>query len=214
MGTTKAHTKYKLSDGTVVPGVTTVLNQLGWNKNALMAWARKTAMEGLDPNKVRDQAAEVGTIVHEMISAFLKKKELNLAIYSADDINKARIAFDGFITWWNSAKLHYEFSEIKIVSDKYKFGGTLDLIARNNGTRCLIDFKTSNGIYPEYKVQVAAYKKLADQAEMPIDQCYLLHISKENGTITTMILNDKVLRSGWKVFQHALALYNLQKEME
>lgn len=40
MAKTKAHQKYRLVDGTIVPSVTTIIQELGWNKNALVAWAR------------------------------------------------------------------------------------------------------------------------------------------------------------------------------
>jgi len=55
----KAHQIYKLKDGTVVKGVTTILENLGWNKQVLIAWSRKTALAGIDPTKVKEEAADI-----------------------------------------------------------------------------------------------------------------------------------------------------------
>ena len=64
MAKTKAHTAYKLKDGTRVKGVTTILNNLGWNKNVLVAWARRTALAGDDPDAVLKEAGAIGTLAH------------------------------------------------------------------------------------------------------------------------------------------------------
>ena len=59
----KVHTKYYLADGTQVPSVTTIIGgQLGWNKRMLMAWSKREAAAGRDPDKVRDKAADIGTL--------------------------------------------------------------------------------------------------------------------------------------------------------
>ena len=39
---------YRLADGTKVPGVTTVISQLGWNKNQLLWWAWSEGQAGRD----------------------------------------------------------------------------------------------------------------------------------------------------------------------
>jgi len=215
MDKTNAHQVYKLRSGKVVPGVTTVLNQLGWNKNVLIAWAKKTAMEGKDPDKVRDKAADIGTIAHAMIDSYLKSETLDLGDYSKNDIEKATVAFDSFKRWLDQSNMVYYKSEVQLVNEKYKFGGTIDLITRDKYQEYhLFDFKTSNGIYDEYIVQVAAYKTLWDM--MPdanlIKQCHILKLSKEDGSFNHVELSDKQMEWGWKVFTHTLALYKLQKE--
>ena len=41
----RAHQRYKIEDGTIVPGVTTVVGIL--NKPALVPWANKLGLEGI-----------------------------------------------------------------------------------------------------------------------------------------------------------------------
>ena len=69
---TKQHTVYKTSDGERLPGVTTVINELGWNKNMLIAWSRREALAGNDPNKIKDEAAKPGTLTHSFIEGHIK----------------------------------------------------------------------------------------------------------------------------------------------
>ena len=48
-----------------------------------------------------------------------------------------------------------------MISEEYQFGGTPDAIGRNaKGELCLLDWKTSNGVYSDYGLQLAAYAHL------------------------------------------------------
>ena len=83
----KAHTQYKLASGTKVPGVTTVLSLL--NKPALVKWANNLGLQGIDSNKYRDAAADIGTLAHAMIQAHLQNEKLDTSQYSAQQIDLA-----------------------------------------------------------------------------------------------------------------------------
>ena len=96
---TRAHQRYKLENGTIVPGVTTIIgSHLGWNKNALIAWARKEALAGNDPNKVRDHAADIGTCAHYLIECYFKNTEPDMSEYSALVADKAENCFIAFLS--------------------------------------------------------------------------------------------------------------------
>jgi len=62
---------YKLQDGTKVPGVTSVIGRFK-ESGGLIQWAYNRGKEGLELYDSRDKAAELGTIVHEMVQAWLK----------------------------------------------------------------------------------------------------------------------------------------------
>ena len=157
MAKTKAHTAYKLKDGTRVKGVTTILNNLGWNKNVLVAWAKRTALAGEDPDAVLKEAGAIGTLAHYLCECDIKGEEADMSDYSAEQIEKAENAFLGYLEWKKMTKPKYEAIELKMVSEKHKVGGTADFVARINGALVLGDFKTSKGIYPEMICQLAAY---------------------------------------------------------
>jgi hypothetical protein len=205
--------------GQIVPGVTTIIDsQLGWNKRILIAWARREAMAGRDPDKILLQAGDIGGCVHKMIEAHVKsqieKEEIkpDLSDYTANDIDKAETAFIAFLDWEKDKELKYINSELRVVSEQYSYGGTVDIIAEKEDSLWLIDPKSSKGIYPEFIVQVAAYANaLEEQCGEIADEIHLLHLGKENGEFSDHKISDKQIESAWKVFKCCRKLYELHR---
>lgn len=214
MAKTKAHQKYRLVDGTIVPSVTTIIQELGWNKNALVAWARREALAGNDPNKVRDQAADVGSLVHALIEAHFKGTEVDLSKYSEQNINKAKTCFSNFLKWKENHIQEVWYSELQLVSETYRYGGTIDFVGLIDGVPSLMDFKSSSGVWPEYKIQVAAYQNLFSENFAPARlQGHLLQLDKNGDGFHHVVLGyqDKELKPAWEVFLHCLEIYKLKK---
>ena len=67
--------------------------------------------------------------------------------------------FNKFCTFWLKSGLTYVGSEIVVGSRKHKFGGRIDILARDRkGRLILVDFKTSKHVAPDMFMQVALYK--------------------------------------------------------
>ena len=215
MAKTKAHTAYKLKNGSRVKGVTTILNNLGWNKNVLVAWARRTALAGDDPDAVLKEAGAIGTLAHYLCECDIKGEEPELDDYSAEQIEKAENAFLGYLEWKKMTKPKYEAIELKMVSEKYKVGGTADFVARINNSLVLGDIKTSKGIYPEMTAQLAAYRKMyiEIQPKAKIESAMILKLDKNSGAFSHHFVGKSQLDWGWKVFEHCMALEELHKEL-
>jgi len=215
MAKTKAHTAYKLKDGTRVKGVTTILSNLGWNKNVLVAWARRTALAGDDPDAVLKEAGAIGTLAHYLCECDIKGEEPELDDYSSEQIEKAENAFLGYLEWKKMTKPKYEAIELKMVSEKYRVGGTADFVARINNSLVLGDIKTSKGIYPEMTAQLAAYRKmyLEIQPKAKIESAMILKLDKNSGAFSHHFVGKSQLDWGWKVFEHCMALEELHKEL-
>ena len=215
MAKTKAHTAYKLKNGKRVKGVTTILSNLGWNKNVLVAWARRTALAGDDPDAVLKEAGAIGTLAHYLCECDIKGEEPELDDYSAEQIEKAENAFLGYLEWKKMTKPKYEAIELKMVSEKYKVGGTADFVARINNSLVLGDIKTSKGIYPEMTCQLAAYRKmyLEIQPKAKIESAMILKLDKNSGAFSHHFVGKSQLEWGWKVFEHCMALEELHKEL-
>jgi len=215
MAKTKAHTAYRLKDGRRVKGVTTILNNLGWNKNVLVAWARRTALAGDDPDAVLKEAGTIGTLAHYLCESHIKGEEPDVADYSAEQIEKAENAFLGYLEWEKMTKPKYEAIELKMVSEKYEVGGTADFIARINGSLVLGDFKTSKGIYPEMTCQLAAYRKmyLELQPKAKIGSAMILKLDKNSGNFSHHFVSKQQLDWGWNVFKCCMELDKLKKEI-
>ena len=215
MAKTKAHTAYKLKNGKRVKGVTTILSNLGWNKNVLVAWARRTALAGDDPDAVLKEAGAIGTLAHYLCECDIKGEEPELDDYSAEQIEKAENAFLGYLEWKKMTKPKYEAIELKMVSEKYKVGGTADFVARINNSLVLGDIKTSKGISPEMTAQLAAYRKmyLELQPKAKIESAMILKLDKNSGAFSHHFVGKSQLEWGWKVFEHCMALEELHKEL-
>ena len=68
-----AHTRYKTSDGQIVPGASTITGLL--NKPMLVKWANNLGLQGIDSSKYTDKAASIGTLIHYLVECHITKKE-------------------------------------------------------------------------------------------------------------------------------------------
>ena len=87
--------KYILEDGTIAPSVTTYINDLGWNKQTLINWAKRLTFSGLDADKVLQDAAETGTLLHLMIEGSIKGFKVDTKDFTYNQKNKHWKAFVG-----------------------------------------------------------------------------------------------------------------------
>ena len=179
---TRAHQKYPLKDGTDVPGASTIA-KIGEDSSGLIHWAWKLGIEGQDYRKVRDKAADIGTVAHFMIECFLHNHEADLSEFSAADIEKANVAFANFRRWWDKEGFSIIEPEVQLVSEEYLFGGTIDAPSRDrDGKVVLLDWKTSKAINNAHRVQLAGYEQLwnENRPDMPIERRAIVRIGKES----------------------------------
>lgn len=173
---------YFTKDGTKVPSVTTVLGRFK-DSGGLIYWAWEQGKAGKDFREERDRAADAGTLAHDAVEAWIKGQEFKW-IYPLNEVTqKARKSFDAFIEWADQTQLKVTHTEVPLISEKHRFGGTLDAMLIR-GKRSLGDWKTSNKIYSEYLVQVAAYGILWEEnfPEQSIEGGFhLLRFDKEYG---------------------------------
>lgn len=160
-------------DGKRVPGVTTVLGTLGWNKDALMKWANRMGLEGISLADARqnpaEKAATVGSLVHDAIEADIQGQDVKVVLERTvdgwdDEMRaQARQGYQNFRRWWAGSRLDIVTTEAWFVSPEYQCGGCPDAIAiepdldTGEPRLVLLDWKTSSGTYADHVVQVAAY---------------------------------------------------------
>jgi len=205
----RAHTIYKLPDGSKVPGVTTVLGVL--NKPALVIWANRLGLQGIDSTKYRDEMADIGTLAHQMIVDYFKRETTDTSDYSKSQIELAENCLLSFWEWEKGHRIEVIMAEAQLVSTKYGYGGTIDCFCNLDGQPTLLDFKTGKAIYPEFFYQLAAYEQLLAEAGKLIEVTRILRVGRdadegfEERTIGKL---DKQ----FEIFKHCLAIYNLKKE--
>lgn len=211
----KAHQRYRLADGTIVPGVTTILGVL--NKPALVKWANNLGLQGIDSSAYVDETAKIGTLAHEMVQEYLGGPEWDRTAYNPGQIDLAENAVLSFYEWERQNVDSFEtiFIEEQFVSERFRFGGTVDFFGKFNGRKWLVDFKTCKALYPEHVFQTAAYWRLLLDAGHDIDGVRILRIGRsEDEGFDDKIISFPELEDAWKVFESALNLYLAKGDFE
>ena len=106
-----------------------------------------------------------------------------------------------------------------MVSEEYRYGGTFDGVGLMDGKHSLIDFKTSNSLYSDYLIQLAAYAHLIEEGEEMATRVplgikldggfHLLRFAKENGDFSHHFY--PALPEAWGAFKLMRQLYELDK---
>ena len=213
---------YKLKDGTRCPGVTTILGR--WkDSGGLIYWAWDQGRNGLDYRETRDKAAEAGTLAHALVEHHITGKpenELGSVIEEARVTQaigiKAMIAYENYLSWERTTKLKVIKTEMSLVSERHKFGGTFDGIAvvDVNGQRSLADWKTG-GIYTEALIQCAAYANLWLE-HFPLEPIeggfHIVSFSRESGDFTHKYFSN--LDEAWQQFLLLRKAYDIDRRLK
>jgi hypothetical protein len=216
-------------DGKRAIGVTTALN--GIPKDALKFWAaREVAQYAVDniwdlkrmldsagptptmhflkeiPFQKRDDAAVRGTDVHAIAERYIKGEDVEVAEHLRPYVD----GYASYIDDFNPTSIH---EELVVASRTHLYAGTLDSIQDIPGLgRALVDYKTSNGVYGETALQVAAYRYAEcfldsdgnEQPMIPVDLTYVLHIKPGGYELIELDANRETFE---KKFLTSLANY-------
>lgn len=114
----------------------------------------------------KQEAADIGTKIHDWAEKYIKHK-LKIKGYAfpeMPDEKEVQIGINAFLDWEKEHEVKFISSERVVYSKKYDYIGKMDVEAKVDGKVCLIDLKSSNGIYNAVRMQTAAYAK-ADEEE-------------------------------------------------
>jgi hypothetical protein len=210
----KAHTIYKLADGTRVPGVTTIVGLL--DKPALVNWANKLGLAGIEVGRYVDDKADIGTLAHDMVVCHLLGKPCGTDDYSKNQISQAQNAVLSFFAWAKSKSIKVLLAEQALISEQYRFGGTFDLYCEIDGIKELLDLKTGSGIYPEHVLQVAGgYGLLLEENKHLVERFRILNIPRsENENWGELIVSAGQVRTAQTLFPILRQVYDLNRAMK
>lgn len=206
------HKGYFLKSGERVPSVTTILGRFK-DAGGLIHWAWDIGKQGKDYREERDSAATAGTLAHAAVEAHVRRREMDWTGEPAV-LEKAKKAFGAFLEWAGQTQLQVDQTELPLVSEKYRFGGTFDAILLG-GKRAMGDWKSSNGIYPDYLAQLAAYGQLwvENFPDQPLDGGFhLCRFDKTHGDFTHKWWGE--LAAGWEYFLRVREAYEFEKELK
>ncbi len=162
---------YRNAAGDRIPGTTTIIGRFKDSK-ALLFWAFKQGQSGASHlYEKTEEAAEIGTMAHGFVERHINLSATGRAL-TIDDIEDAGSpeifdpawrAFEAYLRWERMTHLTIVAQEIELVSEQYQFGGCPDAIGMIDDELCLVDWKTSNGVYVDHLIQLAAYRQLWEE---------------------------------------------------
>ncbi len=216
-----AHPKggYKI-DGKRVPGVTTIIGRFK-DSGGLLYWAfeQGKAAERGEIERLydkRDEAAESGTLAHSMVETHIKGKDilpLREGVLQAT-WEEAEAAFNAYLSWERMTKLEIVEQEMPLVSAEHRYGGCPDAIGKIDGELCLVDWKTSSGVYTDYLIQLAAYKHLYEENrdEKLTGGFHLCRFAKKHGDFAHHYYPN--LDEAWEQFLLFRRAYEIDKGLK
>ena len=217
MGKLDLHgSKYVLADGTRAPSVTTIISQnLGWNKNVLMNWAKRQTMIGKDADAVLKEAADIGTLLHLLIEGHQRGFDVDTGDFTRNQTEKALVCFGGYLEWVEKVQFKALASETVVVDEEQRVAGTIDCVGKVGDDLVVIDWKTSKYLYKEHKIQVAKYINLLERAKKGRHFAYgmVLRFDKEEVKFHQHKVDRDKIEAGVKIFDALLALQNLKNKV-
>jgi len=212
-----AHTQYRTADGTRVPGVTTITGVM--DKPALVRWANLQGLAGVDTTKYVDETAKIGTLAHYLVECRLLEIEPDLSDATPNQLTAAQVCFQKWLKWEEGVGIKqtdFAMAEAVLVSEKHRFGGTIDIACVLNGKSTLIDVKTCKGIYGEHKTQVAGgYSILLEDAGFAVEQVIIVRIGREESEGFEQVnISDTEIRMHRKRFLLCRELYECNRMID
>lgn len=232
--------RYYEIDGEKYPSVTTILSVI--SKPALYKWYEKQGSKkvfevlamlksgapivhdwiceqlpkdflkgGSDLSK---DAAQKGTDAHSWIERALKGEAFSIEEVPLD----ARPSFERFLEYKTLQPFEIIKTEAVLHHKVFKYAGTMDALARfPDGRIILLDWKTSKGLWPEYHLQVIAYKEAAEEMTgEKIDDVEIVRFGKEGNPFNPKTDRYIVPREKhdylFNTFAHALELWKWQSK--
>ena len=196
---------YEVRPGVYLRSVTTILGVI--SKPWLLPWAANIgaveAMKFLRPYvgmtvteevlrgvdhavrkahlSARDSSADYGTLVHEAVAAAAR----GLPVESLQMLP----VVERFKEFLAREKIEPVLVEEIVYSEKEGiYGGTVDLVGRRTTAPgvggIVVDWKSSNAIYPDHILQVAAYAKaLEERLGIPFREAWVVRCNNKNGEL-------------------------------
>lgn len=219
----KAHVQYRTSDGQIVPGGSTIGGLIKDGDN-LTSWANRMGLQGINTRAYTEETAAIGTLAHAMIEHSFQIGEpgcnANVCLeffdtrdYSENQLTRATWAYNSFARWAAEQTFEDYQVEMQLVSDEYRFGGTIDFYGRVNGRWTQLDYKTSKSIYMGHVLQSCGYAKLIKSKGLPLERVNLVKIGRaEDSYVEIKPLTLTQLKIGWEIFEKSVEIYQLKRD--
>jgi len=207
------HITYKNSKEQKIVGVTTALNKL--DKPPLIGWAYNKGLKGENLYE-KDESANVGTVVHARILGLFLGYEIDKYNISEQVWDWSENSISSFKEYIKGKVIKVIIAETPLISEKYQYGGTLDLFADVDGFLELWDFKSGTGIYETHIYQLAALRHLLIENDYLIPERVIpINIPKSpDDSFAIQSINANNLEDEFKIFLDLVDIYYRQRDIK
>ncbi len=172
---------YKVPGFGNVPSVTTVLDRTK-DKAKLQEWADRVGQKEAD--RIKNEAAYVGTCLHKVIECFLADEPLTLG-QDWLALRGQHMALSLIRTYFQDIDVVYG-SEVALHYDD-RYAGTTDMVAEYRGKLAIVDFKQSlkpkrHEFITDYFHQLAAYACAHDRMFSTNIEFGVILVAVQDGT--------------------------------
>lgn len=187
-------------DGIWYPSVSTITGSE--EKPWLTAWRDKW---GYLAERKTAVASKIGTEFHRCVEEYLDDGcflvDCNLSLNMQKRVEGM---VKSFIEWAKTVNGDIHNTELKVISRKYAYSGTLDAVGTFAGKAMIYDWKTSSRIYPDMDLQLAAYAQAyREQTGIVLKEGLIVHVSKDKPNFK---LTTKVFKLGKRPLNRFLKL--------
>jgi len=158
-------------EGKKYPRVTTILNII--HRPELERW--RGELGNVEADRIRDYTAEIGTSLHNVCRVF--NRDQSFEIPATSQIGRM---FDTYRRWFEMVIDAVIETEQLVVSKKFGYAGTFDLLAVLKGDTIpsVIDLKTSKDFWPTMALQRAAYREALSEEGKEVARRLVVRIDK------------------------------------
>jgi hypothetical protein len=169
------------------------------------------AKKEFEHDRLANEAADVGKQVHALIEHAVKE-QLGQETKAPEATDEALFIFAGWREWAESVGLEPLAAEARLYHPLAEYCGTADLIALVEGKPAVLDWKPQVRLYPERRMQSAAYRQALVEMGWPDMEGYIVALPRDGGEIEMVPIGPT--RDDYGAFLNCLDLYRWLKQLQ
>ncbi len=173
------------------------------------------AKEQFEHERLSGEAADIGKQVHALIEHEVRTM-LGQPTEPPTVTDEALFIFAGWREWAKDVGLKPLRAEGRVFHRTAHYCGTFDLLAMVEGRPSILDWKAKKGdtIYPEMRLQSAAYRAALNSAGWPELDGYVVRLPKDGGEIVSERMEcGEAQAETFDSFMACLRLYRWQASL-
>jgi len=198
-----------------LPGKSEIVENIGWNRDGLMAYAHHCAKNGANHWADRQFKADTGTLTHTFIEQTLRGEEVRgPSGISPRMMALALVGLAAFNAWRAKHTVEVVALEVALVDGEMGFGCTLDAALRVDGVLVIADWKTGSA-HDEMIIGMAAYWHMWNRHNAEkVHEAMVLRCPTDGSAAVEYRIGTDLLAKGAVAFTAALTLERIRSSIK